>query len=52
MIRKFTYDQDSWNHSYSSTQTDIVGCVYAIPVMDDVGTLRINGSTIKIKGTL
>ena len=46
------YGHDSWNHSYFNSSTDLVGCAYAIPVMDDAGSIRINGTTIKIQGTI
>lgn len=45
-----TYGQDKWNHSYWGTSTDLIGCAYAIPLMDDSGTLSVNGSTINIQG--
>ena len=44
------YGQDKWNHSYWGTSTDLIGCAYAIPIMDDSGTLSVNGSTINIQG--
>lgn len=41
-----SYERDSWNHSYLGSTTTYIGGAYAIPVMDNKGSIKIDGKSL------
>lgn len=47
------YSRDKWNYSYTkwwtNYETEYAGCAYAIPIMDNQGSLKINSNNYDIR---
>lgn len=43
------YGRDQWNHSFSNTSSEFIGCAYAIPILDNVANVSINGVNITLQ---
>lgn len=41
-----SYERDSWNHNFWGSTTTYIGGAYAIPVMDNKGSIKIDGKSL------
>ena len=41
-----SYERDSWNHNFWDSTTTYIGGAYAIPVMDNKGSIKIDGKSL------